>query len=87
MLTRGLAVELAPAIRVVGVSPGTVLLPEALSPAEAARIVAKIPAGHAGTPEDVARAVRLLAAGPAFITGTILHVDGGRAAAGPAVGP
>ncbi|HEY3353732.1 MAG TPA: SDR family oxidoreductase [Polyangia bacterium] len=86
MLTRCLAVELAPAIRVVGVSPGTVALPAGTSAAEAARIIGKIPARRAGTPEDVARAVRFLCAGPAFITGTILPVDGGRSAAGPAVG-
>jgi pteridine reductase len=86
MATRCLAVELAPAIRVVGVSPGAVLLPEGAPPAEEARLVAKIPAGRLGTPADVARAVRFLCAGPRFITGTILYVDGGRSAAGPQVG-
>jgi NAD(P)-dependent dehydrogenase (short-subunit alcohol dehydrogenase family) len=86
MLTRCLAVELAPAIRVVGVSPGTVLLPAGATEAEERRLVSKIPAGRVGTPEDVARAVRFLCAGPAFITGAIVAVDGGRSAAGPLTG-
>jgi pteridine reductase len=86
MLTKVLAVELAPAVRVCGVSPGTVLPPERYDAATRARLVAKIPLGREGRPEDVARAVRFLAAGPDFITGAILAVDGGRAAAGPAVG-
>jgi NAD(P)-dependent dehydrogenase (short-subunit alcohol dehydrogenase family) len=86
MLTRVLAVELAPAVRVCGVSPGTVQPPESYGDADLRRVVEKIPMGRAGSPTDVARAVRFLAAGPEFITGAILAVDGGRGAAGPAVG-
>ena len=87
MLTRCLAVELAPAIRVVGVSPGTVLLPKGATEAEERRLVTKIPAGRVGRPEDVARAVRFLCTGPTFITGAIVAVDGGRSAAGSLTGP
>ena len=86
MLTKVLAVELAPAVRVCGVSPGTVLLPAEYDAAARARVVGKIPMGREGSPADVARAVRFLCAGPEFITGAIVAVDGGRGAAGPAVG-
>ena len=86
MLTKVLAVELAPAVRVCGVSPGTVQPPESYDEETRRRIVAKIPMGRAGSPADVAAAVRFLAAGPEFVTGAIIAVDGGRGAAGPAVG-
>jgi len=80
MATRALAGELAPAIRVNGISPGTVLWPEEerFSSEEArARIVAGIPLRRVGTAEDVARAVVYLAREP-FITGHTIVVDGGR---------
>jgi pteridine reductase len=80
MATRALAGELAPAIRVNGISPGTVLWPddERFSGEEArARIVAGIPLGRVGSAEDVARAVVYLAGEP-FITGHTIVVDGGR---------
>jgi pteridine reductase len=80
MATRALAGELAPAIRVNGISPGTVLWPddERFSGEEArARIVAGIPLGRVGAAEDVARAVVYLAGEP-FITGHTIVVDGGR---------
>ncbi|MCK7469908.1 MAG: SDR family oxidoreductase [Desulfomicrobium escambiense] len=64
MLTGVLAVELAPAVRVCGVSPGTVQPPESYGDEARRAIVAKIPLGRAGSPTDVARAVRFLAAGP-----------------------
>lgn len=79
-LTRLLALEWAPRIRVNGVAPGTVLFPDALPEEERARVVRRIPAGHEGTPEDVARAVLFLASAP-FVSGQILAVDGGRSAA------
>jgi len=76
-LTRLLALEWAPEVRVNAVAPGTVLFPESLDEAERARIVSKIPLGRVGSPEDVARAVRFLASQP-FLTGQVLAVDGGR---------
>lgn len=69
-LTRLLALEWAPEVRVNAVAPGTVLSDRAASSQ-------RIPLGHIGTPEDVARAVLFLAREP-FITGHILTVDGGR---------
>lgn len=80
MLTRQLAVELAPRVRVNGVSPGTVSFPESFTPAEREAHLRRVPAGHEGSPEDVARAVRFLVEGPAYITGQILAVDGGKSA-------
>ncbi len=78
-LTLALARELAPEIRVNGVSPGPVLWPEAGMAAERKQdIIAHTPLGHIGTPLDVARAVRFFASEAPFITGQILAVDGGR---------
>ena len=76
-LTRLLALEWAPDVRVNGVAPGTVLFPESLDDTERDRIRRRIPLGHEGTPGDVARAVFFLATEP-FVTGQILAVDGGR---------
>jgi pteridine reductase len=73
-LTRLLALEWAPEVRVNGVAPGAVLLPEGK---DAGRLAKRIPLGRIGAPEDVARAVLFLAKEP-FITGEILTVDGGR---------
>lgn len=78
MLTRCLALELAPKIRVNAVAPGTVLPPEGLTPEVLERIRNNIPQLRFGAPEDVARTVRFLLEGPAFITGQIIAVDGGR---------
>jgi len=73
-LTRQLALEWAPEVRVNGVAPGAVLLPDGT---DAASLAKRIPLGRIGTPEDAARAVLFLAREP-FITGEILTVDGGR---------
>ena len=78
-LTRALALELAPEIRVNGVAPGAIAWPEdgQFEPAERARIVAGTPLARLGSPEEIARAVHFLATAP-FISGQILAVDGGR---------
>jgi pteridine reductase len=80
-LTECLALELAPEIRVNAVAPGTVLWPESYTAAERRRLTSRIPLGRAGTPGDVAEAVRYLA-NAAFVTGVVLPVDGGRRLAG-----
>lgn len=77
-LTRCLALELAPAVRVNGVAPGTVLPPESLDAAALEALRARIPQQRLGSPEDVARTVLFLLTGPRFITGQIIAVDGGR---------
>jgi pteridine reductase len=78
-LTRALARELAPEVRVNGVAPGPVLWPETGMDAERQQeIIDHTPLGHAGSPQDVARAVRFFASEAPFVTGQILAVDGGR---------
>jgi pteridine reductase len=78
-MTRALALELAPRVRVNGVAPGAIAWPEdgQFPDAERARILASTPLGRTGTPDDIARAVHFLASAP-FVTGQILAVDGGR---------
>ena len=79
MMTLALAKELAPDIRVNGVAPGAVLWPEAGKPAEDQRaMIARTPLQRAGTPQDIAQAALFLIRDAPFVTGQILHVDGGR---------
>ncbi|WP_242344257.1 SDR family oxidoreductase [Anaeromyxobacter terrae] len=82
-LTECLALELAPEIRVNAVAPGTVLWPETYPERLRRTLTARIPLGRAGTPADVAAAVRFLAGAP-FVTGAVLPVDGGRHLSGRA---
>lgn len=77
-LVRALAVALAPEVAVNGIAPGTVLLPEGTTPEEAERLARRLPAKRIGSAEDVAAAVVFLCAGPAFLTGQVIRVDGGR---------
>ncbi len=78
-LTRSLALELAPRVRVNGVAPGAIAWPEdgQFAPAERQRIVATTPLARTGSPEDIAQAVHFLACAR-FVTGQIIAVDGGR---------
>ncbi len=77
-LVRALAVELAPEVSVNGVAPGTVLVPEGTPPETAARWAAEAPLQRNGDPADVAATVVFLCAGPAFLTGQVVRVDGGK---------
>jgi len=77
-LVRALAVELAPEISVNGVAPGAVLVPEGTSPQAAARWARQTPLERLGDPEDVARTVVFLCAGPSYLTGQVIAVDGGQ---------
>src|SRR5258706_2582441 len=78
-MTRSLALELAPRVRVNGVAPGAIAWPEdgQFDPAERQRVVATTPLGRTGTPEDIAHAVHFLPCAP-YVTRQILAVDGGR---------
>lgn len=80
-LTRSLAMELAPRIRVNGVAPGAVLWPEetgAFDPRERERVVAQTLLQREGSPEDIARTVSFLVNDAPYITGQVIAVDGGR---------
>ncbi|GJM09915.1 MAG: pteridine reductase [Lysobacteraceae bacterium] len=77
MMTRALAKELAPDIRVNGVSPGAILWPETDTTDKQKQILERIAMKRAGNPEDIAQAVLFLAEAP-YVTGQILPVDGGR---------
>jgi pteridine reductase len=79
MLTRSLAKDLAPEIRVNGVSPGAIMWPEAeLSDAAKTSILEQIPAGRAGDASDIAGCVLYLVRDATYVTGQIIAVDGGR---------
>jgi len=75
-LTRQLALELAPAVRVNAVAPGPVLPPSYLTPAQIQQIAHRTLLGRWGTPEDVAEAVLFLIRVD-YITGEVIWVDGG----------
>jgi len=79
-LTRSLALEMAPEVRVNGVSPGPIEWPEdgQLDAGERQRILAATPLKHVGGADAVARAVGFFFTDAAFVTGQILAVDGGR---------
>ena len=79
MLTRVLAKELAPDVRVNGVSPGAILWPESdMSDATKASILDEVPLARAGSPEDVAGCVVWLVRDATYVTGQIVAVDGAR---------
>ena len=78
-MTRSLALDLAPDIRVNGVAPGAVLWPSDGKPyADQQAMLARTPLARAGTPEDVAGAVLWLLRDAPYVTGQIIRVDGGR---------
>ena len=81
MLTRSLARELAPDVRVNGISPGVILWPKSDDPEDderRQRQLKRVPLGTKGDPQDIAEAVLFLADRAPYITGQIIAVDGGR---------
>jgi pteridine reductase len=79
MLTRSLAKDLGPDVRVNGVSPGAILWPdEGMSEGLRAAIIKQTALKRAGTPEDIAAAVLFLVRDAPYVTGQIIAVDGGR---------
>lgn len=81
MMTRALAAELAPQVRVNGIAPGAILWPEAddeFGRRERKIVRERVPLQRTGEPEDIARTVLFLADDAPYITGQIIAVDGGR---------
>ena len=80
MLTRSLAKDIGPDVRVNGVSPGAILWPEgdAMSDKLRAGIIKQTALKRAGEPEDIAAAVLFLVRDAPYVTGQIIAVDGGR---------
>lgn len=79
MLTKSLARELGPAVRVNAIAPGPVMWPEdGMDRQLQEKILERTILNRAGSPQDVARAVLFFATEAPFVTGQILAVDGGR---------
>ena len=79
MLTRSLAKDLGPDIRVNGISPGAILWPEDGLPERTREsIIRQIPLKRPGEPRDIAAAVLFLVRDAPYVNGQILAVDGGR---------
>ena len=81
MLTRSLARELAPQVRVNGIAPGAILWPQSDDSEDAERRerqLLRTPLGSKGEPSDIAETLLFLADRAPFITGQIISVDGGR---------
>jgi pteridine reductase len=77
MLVKAMAVELAPRVRTLGVSPGQVLWPDWYDEERRGRLERRIPMKRAGSAEDVARLVRFLVTEAHYLNGDIIPVDGG----------
>jgi len=79
-LTRSLARELAPEVRVNAVAPGPILWPDddAFDELSRQRIISHTPLKREGTPDDIAKAVHFLLAEATYVTGETINVDGGR---------
>ncbi len=76
-ITRSLAQELAPTIRVNAVGPGAIIFQDWESEEKRAAILSSIPLQRQGRAEEIAQTVLFLASGPDYITGQIIDVDGG----------
>ncbi len=79
LVTRSLAKELGPDVRVNGIAPGPVMWPEGqTNEAQRAKIIERTLLKRMGTPQDISRAALFFAAHAPFVTGQVLAVDGGR---------
>ena len=79
MLTRSLAREFGPQVRVNGIAPGPILWPESgIDAALKEEIIDKTLLKRSGSPDDIVRAVLFFAKDAPFVTGQIIAVDGGR---------
>jgi pteridine reductase len=78
MLTKVLALSLAPEVTVNAIAPGAVLVPEEYDAEERERLARATPLGRLGSPGDVVSALLYLLESGDFVTGEVLSLDGGR---------
>lgn len=81
MLTRSLALELSPDVRVNAIAPGAILWPEdqaEMNDNAKQAYLSRVALGRSGSPDDIAAATYFLATSATYITGQVIHVDGGR---------
>ncbi len=78
MLTKALARELGPQVRVNAVAPGAILWPEDMDDVTKQRIVSRVILKRQGQPSDIATTVLFLIRDAQYITGQVITVDGGR---------
>ena len=78
MMTKSLAGELGPEIRVNGIAPGAILWPENLDEVAKQRIVSRTFLKRQGEPNDISKAILYLIKDADYVTGQIIAVDGGR---------
>lgn len=77
-LTRALALELAPDVRVNGIAPGAILWPDEADGRDRQAIIDSTALKRLGHPDDIARAALFLIRDAGYLTGEVLTVDGGR---------
>ena len=80
-LTRGLAKEFAPEVRVNGIAPGVAQWPDDMPDDQRQQYLKRVPLARAGTPEEIARLVHFLLEQGTYLTGQIINIDGGRSIA------
>jgi len=78
MLTRSLACELGPEIRVNAVAPGAIMWPENIDDVTKQRIVSRTFLKRKGEPTDIAKTILFLSRDAGYMSGQVLTVDGGR---------
>jgi pteridine reductase len=77
-LTQSLAKDLAPSVRVNGVSPGAIMWPESINKKRKKEIISKIALQRIGDPDDIAKTILFLITNGDYITGQNINIDGGR---------
>ncbi len=75
---QGMARTLAPEVQINTILPGPVMWPDDLGPAVMKSVIRSTPLKRIGTPQDIANAAKFLIEGSDFMTGSLVHVDGGR---------
>ena len=77
-LTKSLAKDLAPTVRVNGISPGAIMWPKSINKKRKKEIISKIALKRIGEPDDIAKTILFLITNGDYITGQNINVDGGR---------